>query len=287
MVRHAVLILAAALFVLPVHAAEDVVDVRESPSERDIPLLATPKAAPAAARETQAGIGSSWGASYFAGVSATGANNFILRVTNRGPRAGIATVTFAAAATGTVLGTWTSPTIPVFGAIQTSIATMAAAITPALTPAQVAAPMNMSVSTTFAPAAQLLAFNTTTGTIANLTACGANLFEDIYLLGYMEGQGVPGMSSAVRLFNGSRRTIAAHLTIYDAATGIQLATWNAPDLASGASNTVSIATMLAAATIPAGTTAFTVLATPVRGLRLEHVVMAGGALADLTGACSP
>ncbi len=283
------LVLAAALLSAPLRAAEDVIDTRETSSERAIPLLATPKAAPAAARETQQGVGGSWGASYFAGVSATGTNAFVLRITNRGPRAGTATVTLATASTGAVLGTWTSGSIPVFGAVQYPIATIAAAVTPALTPAQLAAPMNLSVSTTFAPATQLLTFHSTTGTVANVTACGANLFEDIYLLGHMEGPNTAGMSSAVRIFNGSGRTLAAHLTIYDAGGGAQIGTWNSQDIPSGASITMSTAAILAAATpaIPATTAAVTILATPVRGLRLEHVVMAGGALTDLTSACSP
>lgn len=291
MVRRGILsclMLATALVGVSVHAADDVIDTREAPSERAIPLLATPKAAPAA-HETQTGLNSSWGASYFAGASLSGPNNFVLRVTNRGPRVGTATVVFAAAATGEVIGTWTSSSIPVFGAIQSSLATIAAAMTLALTPAQLAAPVNISVSTTFAPATQLLGFNGATGTVSNLTACGANLFEDIYLLGYMEGPGTAGLSSAVRLFNGARRTLPAHLTIYNAASGAQLGTWNSQDIPSGASATVSLAAILAAATpvIPATTAAVTVLATPVRGLRLEHEIVAGGALTDLTSACSP
>lgn len=291
MVRHRFLscvVLAAALFTAPAYAAEGVIDTAEAPGERAIPLLATPRAA-AVARESAAAVAGTWGTSYFAGVSTTGANSFVLRVTNRGPRAGTATVALADAATGTLLGTWTSPTIPVFGANQTSIATIAAAITPALTPAQLAAPMNFSVTTTFAPATQLLTFHSATGTVANLTACGAHLFEDIFLLGYVEGPNTAGMTAAVRFFNGARRALAPRLTIYDAATGVALGTWNSQDIPSGASRTLSIATILAAATpaIPATTAAVTVLATPVRGLRLEHVVMAGGALTDLTSACSP
>lgn len=281
--------LVAALAATPLRAAEDVIDTRETASEPAIPLLATPMAASAATRERASSGGGAWGTSYFAGVSATGTNAFVLRITNRGPRAGTATVTLATASTGALLGTWTSGSIPVFGAIQKTIASIAAAVTPALTPAQLAAPMNFSVSTTFAPATQLLTFHSTTGAVSNLTACGANLFEDIYLLGHMEGPNTAGMSSAVRLFNGSGRTLAAHLTIYDVGGGAQMGAWNSQDIPSGASITMSTSAILAAATpaIPATTAAVTVLATPVRGLRLEHVVMAGGALTDLTSACSP
>lgn len=282
-----VLAAAAALFAPIAYSAEETVDDRTTPSERELPLMATPKSAPVG-REAAASVGYS-PASYFAGVMATGNNSFILRVTNRGPRAGTATVTFASAATGAVIGAWTSPAIPVFASIQSSIASIAATIAPALTSAQLAAPMNISVATTFAPATQLLSVNATTGGVANLSACGGALFEDIYLLGYVEGPGAAGPAAAVRLFNLSSRTLSAHLTMYNASSGAVLGTWNSQDIPSGGSLTTSVAAIAAAATptIPATTTAVTVLATPTRGLRLEHVVVANGMLADLTSACSP
>jgi len=279
------LVLAVVLLSAPfVLAAENVIDDREGSSERALPLMATPKGA----RETSAAAGHT-PYSMFAGVMATGNNGFVLRVTNRGPRAGTATVVFVSAANGATLGRWTSSSIPVFASVQSSIASIAALMTPALTPAQLAAPMNVLVSTTFAPATQLLAFNGTTGGIANLTACGGNLFEDIYLLGYVEGPGAVGPTAAVRMVNTSSRTLSARLTLYNSGSGVSLGTWNSQDIPPGASITMSAAAIAAAATpaIPASMPAMTVLALPVRGLRLEHVVMSNGMLTDLTSACSP
>ncbi len=74
----------------------------------------------------------------FAGVVPSNASmTSALRITNRGPAAGTATVILLDAATGTQLATWTSPSIAKFGAIQKSVADIAAATPPV--PATVAA----------------------------------------------------------------------------------------------------------------------------------------------------
>src|SRR6185295_7077448 len=135
-----------------------------------------------------------------------GNNKYALRITNRGPAAGTATVTIVSASTGATLGTWTSPSIPRYGAIQNTLSDIASHATPALTAAQMAQPMNIAVRTRFAPAIQLVAMNGQTNVLANLTACGARLFEDIALLGYVEGSGTSGITSAVRMVNTSATT---------------------------------------------------------------------------------
>lgn len=284
--------LLAAMTTVSFHAmsAEDGIGAGEMTIEKEVPRAAPERQqglvlSPTATTATQLPYGAT-----FAGVVAGGNSTMSLRITNRGPRAGTATVTLVNAATGAVLSTWTSGAIPLFGAIQTSIAAIAAASTPTLTAAQIATPMNLRVSTTFAPATQLIAVNSPSGTLTNLSACGGFLFEHQNLLGYVEGPGTVGATGAVRIVNtGASRTSHTQLTLYNAATGASLGTWTTPDVPPNGSVTVSTATIAAAATpvIPATTAAMTVLAVPVRGLRLEHVVMAGGALTDMTSACSP
>jgi hypothetical protein len=250
--------------------------VEEVPSEASVASPAMPVVLP------------SFGPTFAGAVASGGTSAFAVRVTNRGRVAGQATVTLLSAASGAVLGVWTSPSIPSFGGIQNTLADIAAHATPALTSAQMAQPMNVHVRTTFPSATQMVALNSQTGALSNLTACGARLFEDIALLGYVEGPGTNGITSAVRVVNASATaTSQAHLTLYNAATGVSLGTWTSPNVPPNGSVTMSTSAIVAAATpaVPANVVAFTIVASPTRNLRLEHMVLANGTLGDLTNAC--
>ena len=224
----------------------------------------------------------------FAGViPSSAAMTSALRITNRGPAAGTVTVTLLNAATGTQLATWTSPSIAQFGAIQKSVADIAAAATPALTTAQRTGPFNIALRSTFAPAYQLVTSTAQTGQLSNITACGSRLIDNISILGYVEGPAATGATSAVRIVNSGNAALQAKLTLYNAADGALLGTWTSPSVPSNASVTTTTTAIGAAATppVPATVAAVTVLAAPARGLRLEHVVTSAGVLSDFTNVC--
>ena len=224
----------------------------------------------------------------FAGVVPSSATmTSALRITNRGPAAGTVTVILLNAATGAQLGTWTSPSIAKYGAIQKSVADIAAAATPALTTAQRTGPFNIALRSTFAPAYQLVVSMAQTGQLSNITACGSRLIDNISILGYVEGPATTGVASAVRVVNTGGASIQPKLTLYNAADGALLGTWTAPSVPSNASVTTTTTAIAAAATPPVASTvaAITVLAQSTRGLRLEHVVTSAGVLSDFTNVC--
>ena len=224
----------------------------------------------------------------FAGVVPSSATmTSALRITNRGPAAGTATVILLNAATGAQLATWTSPSIAKYGAIQKSVADIAAAATPTLTAAQLTGPFNIALRSTFAPAYQLVVSTAQTGQVSNITASGSRLIDNISILGYVEGPATTGVTSAVRVVNTGNGAIQPKLSLYNAADGVLLGTWTAPSIPSNASVTTTTAAIGAAATPPVASTvaAITVLAPPTRGLRLEHVVTSAGILSDFTNVC--
>ena len=221
---------------------------------------------------------------FFGNVSDSAAATQVFRFYNGSRFAGTARMVLYDAATGAMIATWTSASIPSGGAVEVSAATIASAATPALTPAQRSAAFNANATASFRGTVRQI--TRTTGAVINQTDCGT----PVGVLSYVEGPGFPGVTAAVKLLNPGFRAGTVTLSLRNAATGAELGRWTSPTVQPHGSTIVSVNSMAAAATpvVPASTTALTIVpVAATTGLGLEHLaaVTASGAVANLTDAC--
>jgi hypothetical protein len=224
----------------------------------------------------------------FAGLVPVNSNTTTyLRLTNLSDQAGVATVTLRSAATGATLGTWTSVSLAAHTATQVDLADIAAHASPVLTAADAGDAVDLTVSTTFGGTAQAVLWNTTGGSLTNMTPCAAPRIATS-VIGYIEGGSAANVTGALRLANNTDTTHHTVLTIVQTSDGTTLGTWTSPDVPAGASLTMTAAAIAAAATpaVPAASS-YTFIAQPGDGLRMQHIVSSGpnAVVADLTGVC--
>ena len=198
--------------------------------------------------------------------------------------AGTVKATIYDAATGTLLGTWTSASIPSLGAIEVSAATIAAGATPALTTAQKAAALNIAVTSTFRGTVQQI--TRAAGAVINQSDCGGTG----NILSHVEGPGFTGVTGAVRIVNASNTAGTITLSLRNAATGVELGTWKSAAVPAHGTVTMTATALAAAATpvVPAATTALTIFPTAATArLEIERLASATGstAVSNLSTAC--
>ena len=229
------------------------------------------------------GAGLESGPLFFTTLGGSGAT--ALRLFNQGAAAGTVTLTLYDTATGTLLGTYTSASIPVSGALELTAAQIAAGASPALTAAQLAAPYNASATATFHGTIDAIA--ATASAIVDESACGRMSGE----LGYVEGPGYPGVTGAVRLSNPSDTAGTITLTLKDAATGAQVGSWTSASVPAHGAVTVTTAAIAAASSpvVVATTRALDIFAASTTAhLKIEHIALVSGATvpSNLTDACA-
>ena len=221
---------------------------------------------------------------FFASVldGANAANVF--RVFNVGRTAGTVTATIYDGATGNSLGTWTSASVPVLGAIEVSAATILAGATPALTATQRSASLNFAVTATFRGAVQRI--TRTANALINQSNCGA--FGNT--LGYVEGPGFTGVTGAVRIANVGPKAGTITLSLREPATGKELGKWTSASVPAHAVVTMTSAAIAAAATpaVAATTTALNIVPIAATAwLGIEHLatMTASTTVSNLSAAC--
>lgn len=216
---------------------------------------------------------------FFGNIVDSVAASQVFRFYNGSRFAGTASMRLYDAATGTSLGTWTSPSIPSGGAIEVSASSLFAAI---------AVPAGTGAFNAFASASfrgTVRQITRTSTAIINQTDCGT----PVSVLSYVEGPGFPGVTAAVKILNPGLHAGTVTFSLRNAATGAELGRWTSASIAPRASAVVGVAAMAAQATpvVPATTTALTIVpiaATAPFGL--EHLAaVTGGPPANLTDAC--
>lgn len=227
-----------------------------------------------------AGAGGFGSATFFGNVQDTAGATQVFRFYNGSRFAGTATMALYNAASGTSLGTWTSPSIPPGGALEVSAAGLFAAIT---VPAGTGA-FNATASASFRGTVRHI--TRTAGAIINQTDCG----RPVASLSYVEGPGFPGVTAAVKILNPGFRAGTVTFSLRNATTGAELGRWTSAQVAPRASTIVSVGTMAAQATpvVPATTNALTIVpiaATAAFGLEHLASVTGSSVVSNLTDAC--
>ncbi len=169
-----------------------------------------------------------------------------IRLYNPSGAPGTVAVTLADYATGTLLGTWTSPTIPAGASLQYGIAALEAGAGISRPPSF----YSLSVRPTFAGYFQHVLWRTGDGSITDLTTCDVKTTEDpMTLMGVHSGILQTGYPSTVVIQNTGTTNAIVTLGIFDARNGARLGTYTSPMLAPNAQDIRSMPAIEAAAGI--------------------------------------
>jgi hypothetical protein len=217
-----------------------------------------------------------------------------VRIYNSGGSPGTVTFTVRDAATGSVLGTWTSPAIAPRASPQFAIANIERDAVPAqgqTIAAQGRTYYNLEAASTLKGYLQYVLWSNGPGILGNLTSCPAGASVDGGTLLNIDSSATPDYVSHVRIINASGISSAATLAFYDPNDGSQIATWTSSTIAPGAALDVPVPDIeaavpaLASAT-KAGRNQYNVLLTGLVG-RLQHVMenRSVGVLTDMTAKC--
>ncbi len=220
-----------------------------------------------------------------------------LRVYNDSNVAGIVVATLRDPDTGTVLGTWTSPTIPGRASPQIAIATIeasAAASAGQIIATATRTSYNIELESSFSGYVQTLLYAANAGLFANMTSCSSGLTTtDSQLAINVNAASIGDYVSHLRITNTGPVASSAALTFVDVRSGLAVASWSpAGTIPPGASIDVTepeveaLLNALAGATV-AGASAYNVTLSSITGY-LEHVIENKklGALTNMTAKCA-
>jgi hypothetical protein len=163
--------------------------------------------------------------------------NSYLRLYNGSSAAGTVTFTIRDASSGTVLGTWVSPSIPPAASPQFSISEIERNAT--ATQGQAVAQSgrsyyNLEASSTFAGYIQYVVWSPDVGILGNLTSCPAGLSSDGTTLVNVDAGTAADYVSHIRIVNSGAVASQATLTFTSPIDGHQVAQWTGSSIAPGA-----------------------------------------------------
>ncbi|MSO96665.1 MAG: hypothetical protein EXR11_00385 [Rhodospirillaceae bacterium] len=156
-----------------------------------------------------------------------------VRLHNPTAAAGSATIALRRAGSSTVLGTWTT-NVPAGASVQTALRDIEAAAR--VTPAAANDTYSLAVTSTFNGFAQHVVWNTSGGSLTNVSNCGPALSMDGANLASVHTGLIANYPSSIILYNTGTAARAAILTIRDSRNGQTLGTWTSPSMSAGASS---------------------------------------------------
>ncbi len=217
-----------------------------------------------------------------------------LRIFNNSAAIGTVTATMRDSATGAVVGTWTSPSIPAQASPQIALQTIELNAVPAggqpITN-NARAYYNFEITSTFPGYVQHIVWARNGGVFANLTSCSGGYSDDSSTVFNVHASTLQGYNSRLRMVNAGAATDHAVLKIYDANSGAQIGQWTSPDIAAGASLEISGAQLEAQVdalrlAVNSSLLHYNVRLSNLTGY-LQHVIENStvGALVDMTSKC--
>jgi subtilisin family serine protease len=170
--------------------------------------------------------------------NAPGLGQSFLRIYNNSATLGTVTATLRDSATGTALGTWTSPSIPAGASPQIAMQTIELNAVPAGGEPIVTDSRpyyNLELTSTFPGYVQHVVWARNGGVFANLSSCAGGLAEEASVVTNVHTSTLATYNSHLRIVNSGVMTDHAVLTIYDASTGAEIVRWSSPEIMPGAS----------------------------------------------------
>lgn len=220
--------------------------------------------------------------------SSQAASQSFLRVHNTDRYSGAVALTLRDYATGSALGTWTSPVVPAGAEQQFFIGTIEAQTGQSLSKPSY---YSVSVQSDINGAMQHVLYRPADGTLTNLSTCAAGVTADPARLAAVHSSLLDdGYPSAVVIANTGGSGASAVLAIYDAETGVKLGTYTSATLQPGTQVVVGMTDIATAAGITPNATRYhyVVLVENSFTGTLQHLVtnQRAGVISDMTTVCT-
>ena len=170
-----------------------------------------------------------------------------LRFYNTGENAGTVTATLYDYATGTLLGAWTSPSIPAGAELQYYISSLESSAGLISKPSY----YSLSIASGITGYFQHVLYRPSDGTLTNLSTCDAGTTADAKMLGGVHSSTVGdfGFPSSIAINNTGTTATSVSLGIYDARNGTKLGTYTTASIPSHGLVIPTVASIEAAAQI--------------------------------------
>ena len=209
-----------------------------------------------------------------------------LRFYNSGTSSGTVDVTLADGATGSVLATWTSPSLPAKSSRQFAVSDIENGASATFTK-----PLNYSISVrpTFSGTFQNVMFRKTDATLSNLSTCDVPASSSGTLMNVHSSLLQSNYPSAVIIYNTSTSPTQLSLGIYSGQSGQRRGTYLTSAIPANGQLVLSVATIEGGAGItPAGDYHYNIRSDTTFTGYLQHLVsnQGAGVTVDMTAACT-
>ena len=221
------------------------------------------------------------------GFSTGAAVQSTLRLSNSDGIAHAVTVMLHSAASGEMLGAWTSPPVFVGGTYEASLAEIVAGADPAI-PAERLPRSLVLVISGLTGHVQHAARTDASNAWTNLSSCGMAMMADPLSLPFVSGPAREDISGFVRITNGTDAPRSLRIYLNDNAGAVS--TWESPVIAATGASVFSMADIAAQASPPIAATARSLMvmgdAAPF-GVALSYMegIKGSGTFADFSAAC--
>jgi len=220
--------------------------------------------------------------------SAQTSSRSFLRFYNTGANAGTVTANLYDYATGTLLGAWTSPSIPAGAELQYYISSLESSAGLISKPSY----YSLSIASGITGYFQHVLYRPSDGTLTNLSTCDAGTTADAKNLGGVHSSTVGdlGFPSSIAINNTGTTATSVSLGIYDARNGTKLGTYTTASIPSHGLVIPTVASIEAAARITqtSGLGHYVIKAESAFTGFLQHFVLNAqvGVITDMTTACT-
>ena len=209
-----------------------------------------------------------------------------LRFYNTGTSSGTVDVTLADGTTGSVLATWTSPSLPGRSSRQFAMVDIENNASATFTK-----PINYSVSVraSFNGTFQNVLFRKTDGTLTNLSTCDSPANSQNTLMNVHSSLLQSNYPSAVVIYNTSTTAVQLSLGIYSAQTGLRRSTYLTSSIPANGQLVLAVSTLESGAGIsPSGDYHYNIRSDTSFTGYMQHLVsnQAAGVTVDMTTACT-
>ncbi len=221
------------------------------------------------------------------GFSTGAAVQSYLRLSNSDGAAHDVSVMLHNAATGEMLGVWTSPPVAVGGTYEASLAEIIAGSDPPISTERLPRALVLVISG-LSGHVQHAARTEASGAWSNLSSCGMAMMADPLSLSYVSGPAREDLSGFVRVTNGTDAPRSLRIYLNDNAGSVS--TWDSPVIPATGASVFAMADITAQASPPVAATARSLMVmadSAPFGIALSYMegIKGSGTFADFSAAC--
>ena len=221
------------------------------------------------------------------GFSTGAAVQSYLRLSNSDGIAHAVTVMLHSAASGEMLGVWTSPPVPISGTYEASLAEMIAGSDPPIAPERLPRSLVLVIAG-LSGHVQHAARTDASGAWSNLSSCGIAMMADPLSIPYVSGPAREDIAGFMRVTNGTDAPRSLRIFLNDNTGAVS--SWDSPVIPATGASVFSMADITAQASPPVALTARLLMVmgdSAPFGVALSYMegIKGSATFADFSAAC--